>query len=278
MPIYMDRHYLEGATRQTLEMAHNQDLEIQEDYDVKLMTYWFDETRSTAFCLAEAPDAESLRDLHAHSHGSIPNEVLEVDPITVQAFLGRIEDPVKKTDQAKTTEQSHIDPAFRLIMFTDLKDSTQIAVRLGDEKALHLLRVHNSMIREAMRKWNGREVKTTGDGFMLCFDDAVEALDCAVEIQNAFAEYNEMYPLEKLYVRIGVAAGEPIEEKGDFFGTAVILASRLCAQAKAGGVLVTEVVRNEIKDQTAGLVFTSGGKLSLKGFDQPVDAYEVGWE
>jgi class 3 adenylate cyclase len=261
-----------------METAHRQDLEIQDDFDVEIMTYWFDEARSTAFCLAEAPSAEALRDLHAHSHGFVPNEVTEVDPLIVQAFLGRIEDPVVDTDADEGSDQDEIDPAYRSIMFTDLKDSTQIAVQLGDEKAMHLLRVHNAMTREALRANNGREVKTTGDGFLLSFINAADALDCAIAIQESFTDYNERYPEEKLYVRIGVAAGEPIEEKGDLYGAAVNLASRICAQAKAGGVLIAQIVRDEIEDEKGHLQFASGGKLTLKGFDQPVEVYEVLWD
>jgi class 3 adenylate cyclase len=278
MPIYMDRHYVEGATKHAMETAHEQDIEIQGDFDVNIMTYWFDEVRSTAFCLADAPNAEALRDLHAHSHGFIPNEVTEVDPLTVQAFLGRIEDPVPDADADEGSDQEEIDPAYRSIMFTDLKDSTQIAVQLGDEKAMHLLRIHNAMTREALRANNGREVKTTGDGFLLSFVKAADALDCAIAIQESFKEYNEKYPEEELYVRIGVAAGEPIEEKGDLYGASVNLASRICAQSKAGGVLIAQIVRDEIEDQMGHLQFASREKVTLKGFDQPVDVYEVLWD
>jgi class 3 adenylate cyclase len=278
MPIFMDRHYVEGASRLAMETAHRQDLEIMGDFDVNIMTYWFDEARSTAFCLAEAPSGDALRDLHAHSHGFVPNEVTEVDPITVQAFLGRIEDPVAETGTEEGAEQGEVESAFRSIMFTDLKDSTQISVQLGDKKAMHLLRVHNAMTREALRANNGREVKTTGDGFMLSFVNAYDALSCAVDIQESFKEYNERNPEEELYVRIGIAAGEPIEEKGDLYGAAVNMASRICSQAKAGGVLVAQVVRDEMNDDAKQIRFAPGGKLSLKGFDEPVEVYEVIWE
>jgi len=277
MPIYMDRHYIEGASKKAIEGAHKQDLDIQEEFGVSIMTYWFDEARSTAFCLADAPSEEALRELHQQSHGMVPNEITEVDPITVQAFLGRIEDPVPDPDSDDESSQGEIEPAFRAIMFTDLKDSTQLAVQLGDKKAMHLLRIHNALTREALRSYNGREVKTTGDGFMLSFINAAEALECAVAIQDAFADYNGRHPEETLFVRIGVAAGEPIEEKGDLYGAAVNLAARICAHAKAGGVLVAKIVRDEIEDEKAHLQFSPGGKLALKGFDQPVDVYEVLW-
>lgn len=274
MPIFMDRHYVEGATKHAMELAHQQDIDIQADFDVNLMTYWFDEERTTAFCLAEAPNAEALKDLHAHSHGMVPNEVTEVDPLLVQAFLGRIDDPVPEEGE----EHGNIEPAYRSIMFTDLKGSTQIAVQLGDEKAMQLIRIHNAMTREALKVNNGREVKTTGDGFLLSFTSATNALECAVSIQKSFSEYNEMNPEEQLYVRIGVAAGEPIEEKGDLYGAAVNMASRICDQAKAGSVLAAQVVIDEVEETGENIPFAHGGKVALKGFDQPVDVYEVLWD
>jgi hypothetical protein len=57
MPVYMDRHYVEGATRHALADAHQKDLALQDKYHVKFLTYWFDEMRCTAFCLIEAPDS-----------------------------------------------------------------------------------------------------------------------------------------------------------------------------------------------------------------------------
>jgi class 3 adenylate cyclase len=273
----MDRHYVEGATKEAMDYAHGQDLEIQKEHGVHIMTYWFDEDRSTAFCLADAPSEEALRKLHESSHGFVPNEIIPVDPLTVQAFLGRIEDPVPDPGADDSSGQEDIDPAYRSIMFTDLKDSTQLAVQLGDEKAMHLLRVHNALTREALKANNGREVKTTGDGFLLSFVNSAEALDCAIAIQDAFAEYNQRHPEEELYVRIGVAAGEPIEEKGDLYGAAVNMAARICSHAKAGGVLIAQVVRDEINDGESHWRIAPGGQLTLKGFDQPVDVYEVSW-
>ena len=93
MPVYMDRHYIEGATRHAIADAHQKDLALQDKYQVKFLTYWFDETRCTAFCLIEAPNRETIERAHDDAHGSIPNEVLEVDPAVVDAFLGRIKDP-----------------------------------------------------------------------------------------------------------------------------------------------------------------------------------------
>src|SRR5512132_3317624 len=103
MPLYMDRHYVEGATRSALADAHEKDLALQEKYHVKFLTYWFDEVRSTAFCLVEAPNQETIEKAHNEAHGLIPNEVLEVDGNAVDAFLGRIKDPAPIDTSSKPT-------------------------------------------------------------------------------------------------------------------------------------------------------------------------------
>src|SRR5258708_8253845 len=93
MPVYMDRHYVEGATRAAVTAAHELDLAVQEKYKLQFLTYWFDEPRCTAFCLIVSPDKETVQKAHNEAHGLVPNEIIEVDPNIVQAFLGRVSDP-----------------------------------------------------------------------------------------------------------------------------------------------------------------------------------------
>ena len=124
----MDRHFIEGATKHAVANAHNADLAIQEKYRVRFLTYWFDEERSTAFCLVEAPNEAAIRQVHNEAHGLVPHEILVVDPVVVEAFLGRVKDP---TPAGSRPLADAIDAAFRVIMFTDLKDSTLMTSTLG---------------------------------------------------------------------------------------------------------------------------------------------------
>ena len=245
MPVYMDRHYIEGATRHAVADAHLKDLALQNKYDVKFLTYWFDEIRSTAFCLIEASDRETIERAHNEAHGSIPNEVLEVDPAVVDAFLGRIKDPPTIDTSPSTADEIPIDPGFRAIMFTDLKDSTLMTTLYGDTKALHLLHIHNALTRNSLKAHRGREVKHTGEGIMASFASVPAAVECAIAIQQAFATYNKENAEAPLYVRIGLSAGEPIEEHGDLFGKTVQLAARLCAHAEPGRIVVDQVVLDQ---------------------------------
>lgn len=275
MPVFMDRHYVEGATRQSVADAHQKDLVLQDKYDVKFMTYWFDEMRCTAFCLIEAPNRETIERAHNEAHGSIPNEVLEVDPAVVDAFLGRIKDPPPPNTAAENPGEISIEAGLRAIMFTDLKDSTLMTTLHGDAKALHLLHVQNALSRSALNTHRGREIKHTGDGIMASFASVPDAVDCAIAIQKAFAAYNKEHPETPMYLRIGMSAGEPIEDDGDLFGKAVQLAARLCAHAQPARVLVDQ----RVLDQCPGknLPLTDLGEINLKGFDHAVRVYEINW-
>ena len=273
MPMYMDRHYVEGATRHAVADAHQKDLALQDKYNVKFLTYWFDEMRCTAFCLIEAPNRDTIARAHDDAHGLVPNEIIEVDPAVVDAFLGRIKDPPATSPEK--SEGTRVDPGFRAIMFTDLKDSTRMTTLYGDAKALHLLHVHNALTRNSLNAHRGREIKHTGDGIMASFASVPDAVECAIAIQKAFAAYNQEHAEAPLYLRIGMSAGEPIEEHGDLFGKAVQLAARLCAHAEPSRILIDQVVL----DQWSGkqLPFSDLGEVTPKGFAHAVRVYEVQW-
>jgi class 3 adenylate cyclase len=273
MPIYLDRHFVEGATKHSVANAHQKDLDIQTKHDIQFLTYWFDEERCTAFCLVNAQNKEAVRTAHNEAHGLVPSEILEVDPKVVEAFLGRVRDPAPVEPSSGTSGEVPIDSGFRTIMFTDLKDSTLMTTIFGDSKALHLLHIHNALIRNGLRDHGGRDVKHTGDGIMASFASAKNAIECAMNIQKGFAAYNRENPDSPMHIRIGMSAGEPIEEHGDLFGKAVQLAARLCAQADPGKILVAQVVQEQCKGTS--LTFSDLGQVTPKGFDEPIRVYEV---
>lgn len=165
---------------------------------------------------------------------------------------------------------------FRAIMFTDIPGSTEATQRIGDEQMQELLRAHNDVVREALHAYDGTEIKHTGDGIMASFASAVLAVECAIRIQRRLHARNEAPPdALPVSVRIGVNAGEPVAEGGDLFGTSVQLASRICAHAEPGQVLVSDVVRQLVAGK--GFLFSDRGDAGLRGFDEPVRLYEARW-
>jgi len=277
MPIYMDRHEMEGTTAKAVADAHQKDLKLQEKYGIKLMTYWFDESRGTTFCLIDAPAKEKVRQLHEEAHGSIPHKIVEVNPDTVAAFLGRIEDPgLSAAGAHPPAGENEVDSAFRTIMFTDMKDSTAITTRLGDSDALEHFRTHNALTRDALKNHNGREIQHTGDGFMVSFTSASRAVACAIAIQKALLAHNQKHPDTTINVRIGICAGEPVEEDQRLFGSTVQLTSRICDKAEPDQILVAPVIRDLCLGKQFS--FSDQGEFVPKGFDQPLRLYEVLWQ
>jgi class 3 adenylate cyclase len=186
----------------------------------------------------------------------------------VTEFLGGAEEPVTDKEPPGVA-------AVHTILFSDVEGSTSLTERLGDAKAREVLRTYERIVREALRAHGGSEVKTLGDGFMASFSSAARALECAIAIQRAFAAHNASAE-EPIRVRIGLNAGEPIAEEKDLFGTAVILAERIAAQAEGGEILVANVVRELAAGK--GFLFSDRGEVVLRGFEDPVRLYEVRWE
>jgi len=160
------------------------------------------------------------------------------------------------------------------ILFTDIEGSTALTHRLGDERAREVFREHERITRDALARYSGSEVKTMGDGFMASFRSASRALECAIELERAFAAHNDSNETP-VSVRVGLNAGEPIAEDEDLFGTAVITAARIASQAKGGEILVSNVVRELVAGR--GFMFSDRGETVLRGFEDPVRIYEVRW-
>ena len=163
------------------------------------------------------------------------------------------------------------------ILFTDLVGSTELTDRLGDEAAEQIRQVHFSLLREGVSSHGGEEVKNLGDGLMVVFASAVEAVACAVDNQRAVDRYNRRPSSRHLLgVRIGLHLGEPIKDGGDYFGGAVNVAKRLCDAADGGQILCSDLVRGLARSR-AEVEFRRLDAIELKGISEPVDPFEVVW-
>lgn len=275
MPFYMDRHDIKGVTAQDVAKAHQKNLALQDKYSVKFVGCWFDAERGSVFCFAEAPNRGAVEQVHSEAHGRIPGQIIEVVPTLTESFLGQIEDPSKAGQRPGVVDGVQANPAFRTIMFTDLMGSTTMTSDLGDARAMQLLRIHNTMIRNALKAHYGLEVKHTGDGVMASFASVSSAVECAIAIQRYFATYNHKNPDAAMHVKIGLSAGEPVTEAQDLFGAAVQLAARICAYSEPDEILVAQVVHDLCLGKR--LPFADRGQVTLRGFPQPVALYQVIW-
>lgn len=213
MPIFMDRHDVsKDVTAEIVADLHQKDLSIQHKYNCKGLTYWFDDKRKTAFCLVEAPDKHSIKEMHDRAHGEVPNKIIEVDQAVVESFLGRIEDPEK----SQKTELNIInDPAFRTIMVVGIK-AKSLKTKLNKKMQKIIAMAHPVMVK-CINSHNGRVVKNYNDHMIVSFDSVTNAVLCAVKINSEFKKGpgNKYESLIKL--GIGLNAGVPVGKKEGIF-------------------------------------------------------------
>ncbi|NIV98634.1 helix-turn-helix domain-containing protein, partial [Candidatus Saccharibacteria bacterium] len=213
------------------------------------------------------------------AHGLIPNQIIEVKSNVVEAFLGRIEDP-------ETNEDSDllrlIEPAFRTVMVTELKDAALIRSKFGDVKGFELLRTQNDFIQKAIKRYEGREVQHTGDGFMASFASVSNCVKCALDIQEHFKEHNRHASGFQVDMAIGLSAGDPVTEKDYFFGEAIQLAKRLGYIAGEGQILMSSTVRDHYKKEGLEVLSEKEAIKALNPIEEKllnrlIDVMEKAW-
>jgi class 3 adenylate cyclase len=271
----MDIHELHGATPEDVAKAHERDVEVQKKYGVEYRKYWLNENGGKLFCLCHAPDAETAERVHREAHGLVAEKIIEIQPEVAEGLMGN---PVANDGGAALLPGggSHDrDSGIRTILFTDIVESTALTQSLGDEAAMAMLKLHNDVVRTALNSQGGREVKHTGDGIMASFLSAAAAVKCAIQIQSELSKRAENQGKRPVKIRIGAAAGEPVEQHSDLFGCTVQLAARLCAAAAPEQILVSTAVAELCMGK--GLQFQDLGEVALKGFGNPVRAHAVTW-
>jgi predicted ATPase/class 3 adenylate cyclase len=157
------------------------------------------------------------------------------------------------------------------VLMTDIEGSTDLQSRLGDAAARQLVRNHEAVVRSALERFGGREIKTIGDGFLVSFASTRRALECACAIQQDLTQ-----DLDGPRVRMGLHVGEVLHEDDDIHGAAVSAAARIMGQARGGEILASDLVRQLAG--AAGLTFRQRHPIQLKGLDGTWILHEVVWQ
>ncbi|MDF1747784.1 MAG: adenylate/guanylate cyclase domain-containing protein [Alphaproteobacteria bacterium] len=180
-----------------------------------------------------------------------------------------INDPKHYDDPSKGPDSF----GFVSVLFTDIVNSTKNQQEKGDEWLMNVVRAHNDIVREAITKYGGREIKHTGDGIMASFPAVIPSLDAALSMQDGISKFSSMMKDLAFEVSIGISAGEPIHESGDLFGTPVNMAARVLSKAGARQIAVSSVVKDLC--QGKNFIFEELGQFDLKGFSEPQPIYIV---
>jgi class 3 adenylate cyclase len=161
------------------------------------------------------------------------------------------------------------------IVFTDVVESTARMSRLGEARAEAMRRRHFGLLRSIINDYRGREVKNLGDGLMVAFESAVDAVMCGAAMQRRMElERDEDGGASQM--RVAMSTGEADIDNDDYFGLPVVEASRLCGVCEPGQILVSDLTRILVGSRTM-LEFTRLGELELKGLKPGFVAHAVEW-
>lgn len=161
------------------------------------------------------------------------------------------------------------------LMLSDMQDFSEMTERLGDHAAREIVREHNRIIRGQLDTFDGHEVDTAGDGFLVAFKSPVDGVRCAVAIQRVLAARNDGAG-EPIRIRIGLHTGEALKDADKFFGRTVILAARIGGAAGGGQILVSGLVR-QLVAQVDDIRFGDSRSVELKGIAESQTVVDVLW-
>jgi len=160
------------------------------------------------------------------------------------------------------------------IMFTDMVGYSALAQR-DDKVALELLEEHRRLLREIFPRFHGTEIKTIGDAFLVEFGSALEAAQCAIEIQRTLAKRNhDVTSDRRIELKIGIHIGDVVHRDGDVYGDGVNIASRIEQLAGAGGICVSMDVERQIRNALEAR-FEKFGTADLKNIKLPMDLFRI---
>ncbi|HEY1838888.1 MAG TPA: adenylate/guanylate cyclase domain-containing protein [Mycobacterium sp.] len=167
---------------------------------------------------------------------------------------------VERPDLARVTADGKV-----AILFSDIEESTALNERVGDRAWVKLIGEHDKLVRKLVKQRSGHVVKSQGDGFMIAFAHAEQAVRCGIDMQDALHRDAQHKRRNGIRVRIGIHVGRSVRRGDDLFGRNVAMAARVAAQACGGEVLVSDTVRDALSD-CEDLAFDGGRDTELKGF------------
>ena len=167
---------------------------------------------------------------------------------------------VERPDLARVTADGKV-----AILFSDIEESTALNERVGDRAWVKLIGEHDKLVRKLVKQRSGHVVKSQGDGFMIAFAHAEQAVRCGIDMQDALHKDAERKRHNRLRVRIGVHVGRSVRRGDDLFGRNVAMAARVAAEAGGGEILVSDTVREALSD-CEDISFDDGRDAELKGF------------
>ena len=250
MALFLDRHEmngsLDGITPEEVAKLHATDLDVEDRYGVRCLTYWYQLGSPVAYCLFLAPTADAAVAVHRDAHGNLPTNIIEVDWRNVETFMG----PVRGPERGEAWQ----DIARRFFMCTDV-DYPRSLMQGSGTRTLQALADRDVLAAREVSARGGRYVGVGRRGVIGCFLAGEAALESALAVQKSVGPVSLLYQETPFQARIGITVGEPVYRKPGLFEAALDEAAEICDRAEPGSILVSAEVVHLCRDK--GFEFTA---------------------
>ncbi len=251
MPIFMDIHDTTKATAEDIAAAHQMDLALQEEFKCKFVYFWHDIPNYTGFCVYEAPDKESIINLHNEAHpANMPNQIIEVELSDLESFLGKIAD-IAWSNNNSLFEGYINEITHRTMMYLEIVNPILFSSQTRKIKFTELLKLQKKIIKDSFLKFEGKIVSWENDNILSSFLLKENAIKCSIDIQKNIIKLSSNKNI-KFSVSMGLSFGAPVTESDNLFGDVINLAKKLGYIAGENQILISSSlgkVYNRLKEK-----------------------------
>ena len=239
----MDYHKDLSLSIEDVKKAHIADEAVQSKYGVIYHQFWVNEQDGTVFCLMEGPDKEACAAVHREAHGGVACSIVEVAAGFYKLLMGN----------GQMVEQGHVkhsdgtpDRAIRNILLLNVQGVTTVT-RSIDYRSMNIPVPAKELAMSIISSFGGRKVSWLHDDSLVSvFDSAQEAVKCAAHLSQRFLDQKTVRENDEwnIVFRMGLAAGQPLTERGELFSETITLARRLCNVANANEVVLSPAIQD----------------------------------
>lgn len=243
MPLFMDYHKGLSVSIDDVKNAHLADEAVQSKYGVVYHQFWVNEQDGTVFCLMEGPDKEACAAVHREAHGNVACSIVEVAVGFYKVLMGNSH--LIEGGHVKNHDGS-ADAGVRSILLVYIQGITTVE-RSSDYRKLNAPLPAKELALSIVTEFNGREVTWLHDDSLVCvFDSTQQALKCAIQLQQNLLNHKTTAENDgwNIVFKMGLAAGQPLTERGELFSDTITLARRLCSVANPNEIILSSTIQD----------------------------------
>ena len=267
MPVFFDRLDFFKVTAAEIAQIHLEDQRIKQKFGCCFLAYWCDKNRKTTFCLIDAPNLESVREMHCHIHNSYPCQIIQVEEDLIETFLNRIESGKSRVRKHAHQSLYFQKPMVCAVMVMKIYYSDPYLTQ-GCTKMKKSFEDFKICSQKLVKRNRGRIVKSAGDGYIYSFDSISQSIKSALQIQKELRVRNKVMGEKAIILSIGINGGSPMNEQCKPFEETTNLARRLCCIAGRNQIVISSGIKEQFQEGNFGTLMKNSNLKSLTYRDE----------